>query len=180
MTFEEKTLSSEYVYKGKLIKVRREHVTTRAGTSTREIVDHPGGAVIAAVNDDETMVMVRQYRKAVGRVVLEAPAGKIDEGEEPEHAALRELKEETGYSAMNIRRLTRMYPSVGYSNEKLYIYLCTGLVSGKTDPDPGESIDVEEYTIDKLFNMVMDGEIEDAKTQVAVMMTKAVLMDKNL
>lgn len=172
MTFEEKTLSSEYVFSGKLIKVRRDVVTTVDGQSVREIVEHAGGSVIAALKENGNMLMIRQFRKPVESVVFEAPAGKIDPGEEPVDAALRELKEETGYTARKIEFLTKTYPSVGFSAEILYIYLCTGLIPGETDFDDNEAIDLEEHHIDELYEMVMNGEIIDGKTQIAILMVK--------
>lgn len=175
MTFEEKTLKSEYVFKGKLIKVRKDTVTTVNGESTREIVEHAGGSVIAALKENGNMLMVRQFRKPVEEVVYEAPAGKIDPGEEPVDAALRELKEETGYSAKSIEYLTKTYPSVGFSKEVLYIYLCKGLIPGETDFDENEAIDLEEHHIDELYDQVMSGEITDAKTQIAIMMVKGMI-----
>ena len=96
MTFEEKTLKSERIYEGRIINLRRDTVTVINGESQREIVEHGGGAVIAAVKDDGKMIMVKQFRKPVERIMLEVPAGKLDQGEEPTAAALRELKEETG------------------------------------------------------------------------------------
>ena len=99
MTFEEKTLKSERIYEGTIINLRRDKVTVQHGTSYREIVEHNGGAVLAAVTDRGRLVMVRQFRKPAERVMLEVPAGKIDPGEKPEEAAVRELKEETGYTA---------------------------------------------------------------------------------
>ena len=125
MTFEEKTISSERIYEGAIINLRRDEVTVQNGTSYREIIEHNGGAVLAAVTDEGKMVMVRQYRKPAGRVMLEVPAGKIDSGEEPLSAAIRELKEETGYTATEVKFMTSFYPSVGYSEEVLYLYLCT-------------------------------------------------------
>ena len=95
MTFEEKTLKSERIYEGHIINLRRDEVTVQNGTSMREIVEHNGGAVLAAVTDEGKLVMVRQYRKAAKRVMLEVPAGKIDPGESAETTAKRELKEET-------------------------------------------------------------------------------------
>ena len=114
MTFEEKTISSERIYEGAIINLRRDEVTVQNGTSYREIIEHNGGAVLAAVTDEGKMVMVRQYRKPAGRVMLEVPAGKIDSGEEPLSAAIRELKEETGYTATEVKFMTSFYPSVGY------------------------------------------------------------------
>lgn len=100
--------------------------------------------------------------------MLEVPAGKIDPGEKPEEAAVRELKEETGYTAGNVRYLTYFYPSVGYSEEKLYLYLCTDLTPGETSFDENEAIDIEEMDIDLLCDMVMKGQINDAKTIIAI------------
>lgn len=172
MTFEEKTIDTERIFEGKIINVRRDRVTVMEGESFREIVEHNGGAVIAAVKSDGRMIMVRQFRKPAERVMLEVPAGKIDEGENPETAALRELKEETGYTAGKIRKLTQMYPSVGYSEEILHLYLCTELTAGETCFDENEAIDIEEYDIDELVSMVMNGTIQDGKSQIAILMVK--------
>ncbi len=179
MTFEEKTIDSEIIYKGAILNLRKDKVEVLNGTSYREIIEHNGGAVILAMKDDGTVVMVKQYRKAQDRIMLEVPAGKIDLGEEPEVAAKRELKEETGYTAKNIRLLTEMMPTPGYSEEILYIYLATGLIAGETDFDENEAIDIIEYSINDLSNMVMSGEIQDGKSQVAILMAKN-LYDRNL
>ena len=113
MIFEEKTLKSERIYEGTILNLRRDEVTVLHGTSYREIVEHNGGAVLAALTDEGKMVMVRQFRKPAERVMLEVPAGKIDPGEKPEETAKRELAEETGYRARHVRYLTEFYPSVG-------------------------------------------------------------------
>ena len=173
MTFEEKTLKSEKIYKGAIINLRRDKVTVQGGTSYREIIEHNGGAVIAALTEDNKLVMVRQYRKPADKVMLEVPAGKIDPGEKPLEAAVRELKEETGYTAEKVEFLTQFYPSVGYSEEVLYLYLCTGLTPGETNFDENEAIDIEEVELDRLFKMAMSGEIDDAKTLIAILMVKA-------
>lgn len=175
MTFEEKTLNSERIYEGRIINLRKDTVTVINGQSQREIVEHGGGAVIAAIKDDGKMLMVKQFRKPAERIMLEVPAGKLDPGEEPADAALRELKEETGYSAGAIELLTKMYPSVGYSEEVLYIYLCTRLVKGESAFDDNEAIDIEEYPIDELYKMVMNGQLADGKSQVAILMVKGLL-----
>lgn len=180
MTFEEKTLKSERIYEGTIINLRKDKVTVEKGISYREIVEHNGGAVLAAITEGGKMVMVRQYRKAAGRVMLEAPAGKIDPGETPDRTAVRELKEETGYSADKIKYMTCFYPSVGYSEEKLYLYLCTGLEAGETSFDENEAIDIEERDIDELSQMIMRGEINDAKTIIAVLMVKEELRSGRL
>lgn len=180
MTFEEKTLESEMIYEGAIMNVRRDKVTVINGTSYREIVEHSGGAAIAALTNDKKLVMVKQFRKSSGKVMLEIPAGKRDDGESRRDTALRELREETGYSAENARLLTRMYPAIGYSEEMLELYLCTGLTPGKTDFDENEALDNLEIPIDELYEMVMNGEIEDSKTQVAILMTKQIIESENL
>ena len=168
MTFEEKTISSEMIYEGRIINLRKDKVTVVNGTSYREIVEHNGGAVLAAITDEGRMVMVRQYRKPAGKVMFEVPAGKIDPGEDPIVTAGRELKEETGYTAGDIRYLARFYTSVGYSEEVLYLYLCRDLEPGETDFDENEALDIEERDIEELHEMVMRGEIDDAKTLIAI------------
>ena len=178
MTFEEKTLESQRIYEGAIINLRRDKVTVQNGTSYREIVEHNGGAVLAALTQDDKMVMVRQFRKPAERVLLEAPAGKIDPGETPEAAAVRELKEETGYTAGCVKHLFSFYPSVGYSEEMLHLYLCTELTAGETCFDENEAIDIEELDVETLYHMVMTGEIQDAKTAIAVLMVRSLLAER--
>ena len=180
MTFEENTIKSERIYEGAIINLRRDEVTVQNGTSMREIIEHNGGAVLAAVTGEGRLVMVRQYRKPAGRVMLEVPAGKIDPGESAEAAAKRELKEETGYTAGKIKFLMQFYPSVGYSEEILYLYLCTDLTPGETNFDENEAIDIEEYEINRLHKMVMDGDVQDAKTIIAIMTVKNLLEEGKL
>ena len=169
MTFEEKTLESERIYEGRIINLRKDKVTVVNGTSWREIVEHNGGAVLIAITEDRKMVMVRQYRKAAERVMFEVPAGKIDPGENPIETAKRELKEETGYTAEHVEFVTKFYTSVGFSNELLYLYACTGLTPGETDFDENEALDIELWDIDELVDMVLRDEINDAKTQIAIL-----------
>lgn len=175
MSFNEKTISSEIKYKGKILNLRIDTVESVNGESTREIVEHSGGAVVLPLLPNKNVVMIRQFRKPIERDVLEIPAGKIEQGESPEETAFRELREETGYKANNMTLLTKMYPSVGYSEELLYIYLATDLEPGETDFDENEDIDTYSYHIDDLYEMVMEGKIQDAKTQVAILMTVELL-----
>lgn len=175
MSFNEKTISSETKYKGKILNLRIDTVESVNGESTREIVEHSGGAVVLPLLPNKNVVMIRQFRKPIERDVLEIPAGKIEQGESPEETAFRELREETGYKANNMTLLTKMYPSVGYSEELLYIYLATDLEPGETDFDENEDIDTYSYHIDDLYEMVMEGKIQDAKTQVAILMTVELL-----
>lgn len=175
MSFQEKTISSEMKYKGKILNLRVDTVEAVNGESTREIIEHSGGAVILPLLSNKNVIMIRQFRKPLERDVLEIPAGMIEPGESPEKTALRELREETGYSAENITLLTKMYPTVGYSEELLYIYLATDLLPGETEFDENEDIDSYSYHIDDLYDMVMECKIQDAKTQVAILMTVELL-----
>lgn len=171
MTHEEITLETELIYKGKILNLRRDKVLAVGDTvAYREIVEHKGGVAIAAITEDGKMVMVRQYRKAAGKVVLEVPAGKIETEEDHQITASRELREETGYTADHMEHLTSFYSSIGYSEELLHLYLATGLTGGPTDFDENEALDVLEYDLIELKRMVFNKEIEDAKTIAAVFM----------
>lgn len=169
MTFEEKTIESEMMYEGKILNLRRDKViSVNGGTSFREIIEHSDGVVMAAITDEGNMVMVSQYRIAVGHVVFEAPAGKLEDGEDLFSTCRRELKEETGYTARDIQYLGGYYSSCGYCTEKIHVYLCTGLTPGETDFDDNEALEIEELPLEELYRKVMDGELEDAKTVLAI------------
>ncbi|MEG1584807.1 MAG: NUDIX hydrolase, partial [Anaerovorax sp.] len=124
MVFEEKTISSERIYEGAILNLRKDKVHVKEGrTSYREIVEHNGGVALAALTEEGKLVLVRQFRKAAEEVALEVPAGKIEQGErDHELAALRELKEETGYTAENLELLSSFYSSIGYSTEMIHLY----------------------------------------------------------
>lgn len=176
MIVEEKTISSERIYEGAILNLRKDKVVVKDNkTSSREIIEHMGGVVIAAVTEDGKVPIVKQYRKAASKAVLEVPAGKLEKDEDPEEAALRELKEETGYTAKSIKYINSFYSSIGYSEEVLHLYIAEDLTPGETDFDESEAIDIYEYTLDELLSMVMDGSIEDAKTIIAVFMLKSFL-----
>ncbi|SDE84178.1 NUDIX hydrolase [Eubacterium pyruvativorans] len=172
MTYREKKLDSTYSFRGHIVNVRVDHVEAVGGrTAVREVAEHADGVVMAALLDDGRILLERQFRYAVGKEVLEVPAGKMDPGEEPVGSALRELREETGYRAGKIRELTSAYSSVGFCTEKLHIFLCTDLTQGERDLDETEDIEIIPYPLEEAWNMAMTGEIEDAKTQIAVLMT---------
>ncbi len=174
MVFEEKTISSEMIYEGAVLNLRKDRVHVRDGQiSYREIVEHNGGVAIAALTSQGEMVLVKQYRKAAEQFVLEVPAGKLERHEtDPLIAAKRELKEETGYDAKNIELLTSFYSSIGYSTELLSLYLATELTPGETCFDDTEAIEVYHYPLSQLNAMIQSGEIIDAKTIIAITLTE--------
>ncbi|MDD6190257.1 MAG: NUDIX hydrolase [Firmicutes bacterium] len=173
MIFEEKKISGERIYQGKILSVRKDLVTAVNGQAYREIVEHGGAVAMVAVTEDDKIIMVRQYRYACGRAVLEIPAGKIDPGEkDPVDVAHRELKEETGYSASSVTHLGDVNPSCGYSEEVIHIYLMKGLTAGEQEPDEDEALEVLELPFDEVYAKAVNGEIADAKTMAALLMAK--------
>lgn len=178
MIFEEKTLDTKRIYEGRIINLRVDTVTVKSGTSHREIVEHNGGSVIAAVTGENKIIMVRQFRKPFDKGILEVPAGKLDGDEDPAEAALRELSEETGYTAGRLEKLTEFYPSVGYTTEVLHIYLATELTPGACHPDENEVLDILEMDLEDAYRMVMNGEIHDGKTIAAVMIARDTLKER--
>ena len=173
MIFEEKRVNTKKVYDGAILNVRQDTVTAPKGHAYREIVEHNGAVAAVVLTDDGKIVMVRQYRYACGRVVLEVPAGKIDRGEtDPEAAMIRELKEETGYTAGSITYLGSINPSVGYSEEVIRLYLMKDLTPGETSPDDDEALEIVLMPFDEVYRMAAEGELTDAKTIAAVFMAK--------
>ena len=169
MNYEEKTMKSEKIYEGKIINLRVDTVELPDKKySKREIVEHPGSVAIVAINNEGDMILVKQFRKAVEKNLLEIPAGKIEINEEPRETALRELYEETGYSAKKIDYLFEFYTSPGFSNEKMYLFLATELVEGKAEPENGEYIEIEKINIEDLMDMILRGEITDSKTIIGI------------
>lgn len=174
MDMTEKILSSERIYDGAIIHVRRDRVLLPNGhTSVREIVEHPGGVGILAVDGDGMVLLVRQYRYAFGRTLLEIPAGKREPGEEPLVTARRELREETGVTADSWTPLGQLIASPGCYDETLYLYLAQGLHSGDTDPDEDEFLSVERLSMTELTRRCLADEITDAKTVCAVLKARA-------
>lgn len=172
-TFKETTVDSEMLYAGKILNLRRDKVNVPGGnTAAREIVEHHGGVTVAALTPEGRLVLIKQFRKAAKKDVLELPAGKLEKGEEPLEAAIRELKEETGYTAGRIELLSRFYAAIGYSEEIIHLYFATDLVPGEVEFDTDEAIEILEYDLDDAVRMCFSGEIEDSKTLVGVLMVK--------
>ena len=173
MIFKEELIESERLYEGAILNLRRDKVTASSGTAYREIVEHNGAVAIVALTEDNNIVMERQYRYACGRAILEIPAGKIDKGEtDPVAAAVRELREETGYTASEIIHLGDCNPSCAYSEEVIHLYLMRGLTKGERELDDDEVIELIEMPFDEVYEMGVRGEIVDSKTLAALRMTK--------
>jgi len=165
----EQPVSSRVAFQGRLIRVRVDQVRTPDGQEhTREVAEHPGAVAILPVLPSGQLVLVRQYRHAVGRTLLEVPAGTREPGESPLATAQRELFEETGYQAARFEELARFYVSPGWANEELIVYRAVGLRAGAARPADDERIDVVIVDPEALPRLVRQREIADAKTLVAL------------
>ena len=175
MNLEEKQISFENKFKGRIINLRQDRALLPNGNiASREVVEHPGGVCVAALTNNDELFFVKQWRYPYNEETLEIPAGKRDKnGEDPLECGKRELKEETGATAQNYIDLGCLYPSPGYVNEIIYSYLATGLTYGEMNPDEDEFLDVVKIPLETAVDMVLSGEIKDAKTQVAVLKVKA-------
>lgn len=170
MNLEEKTLDVQTIFDGKIIHVHRDTVELPNGCqSFREVVAHPGGVMVAPLLSNGNLLFVRQYRYPYHTVVLELPAGKLEKGEDPMAAGLRELGEEVGASADKIISLGELYPTPGYCGEIIHLFLATGLTLGEQHPDEDEFLEKVEIPLEQAVEMVMTGEIKDAKTIVGIM-----------
>jgi ADP-ribose pyrophosphatase len=162
-----KLLSSELKYQNRLFSVTEDHVKDPAGFEIRRaIVQHPGSAVMMAVDDKKRILLVRQYRVPVRGYLWELPAGKLDEGESAIQAARRELAEETGYRARQWKKLATFYPSPGYVAEKMTIFLATNLTPGKATPMDDEQIETRWFTPKEVEQQIRAGKIVDGKTMI--------------
>ncbi|SDK50256.1 NUDIX hydrolase [Natronincola ferrireducens] len=176
MPFEEKTLKSERIYEGKIINLRVDTVELpHKKYSKREIVEHSGAVGILAITEEKNIVLVRQFRKPVEEILLEIPAGKIEANETSEVCALRELKEETGFETDNIRKLLDFYTTPGFSNEIMHIFLAQNLSKGIATPDEDEYIEIVHIPLEEAVKKIINGEIKDSKTIIAILTYKNLL-----
>lgn len=176
MNYEEKTLSKKPIYKGNIIDIECWSVLLPNGKeATRDVVLHPGASVVIPITDKGEVYMVRQFRKPIDQESLEIPAGKLDKGEDPFDCAKRELKEETGLDAKDIKHLIDIHSTPGFSNEVLHMYVAKELYEGEACADEDEFISAEKYPIKTLVDMVFKNEITDAKTIIGILMADKII-----
>lgn len=174
--FTEKTIDRKTIFEGRVFNVMLDTVELTDGSlSRRELVFHNGGACIVALDDQCRIYLVRQYRKPFEQVLLEVPAGKLDPDEAPQVCAARELTEETGWVAGTIVPLGKMYPTPGYCSEILHLYLGLDLDQGVAKPDEGEYLDVVAMPFQEALDMIDRDEIQDGKTQLAILKARQYL-----
>lgn len=174
-SYEEKTIKSETLYKGKIVDLRIETVELPDKKyAKREIVDHGKGACIIPITDEGKIILIRQYRKAVNEFILEVPAGLVEPGESPEKTADRELQEEIGYKANKLEFLFAGYPSPGFTNEETSFFLARDLVKSELPLDEGEYVERMEFTLDELYSMVKTCVISDMKTIIAILYLESI------
>ena len=176
MKFYEKQIETYTVYTGKIVNVRQDIAELQNGNrAEREVVEHPGGVGIVAVTHDKKILMVRQYRYPMNEEMLEIPAGKLDENEDPFECAVRELSEETGFTAKKWEDIGAIYPSPGFCRETLFLYLALELQPGEMHPDENELLSVEEVAVDELIDQIMANKLKDAKSIIGIMKAKLYL-----
>ena len=173
---QEKTMKTNTVYSGRIINILKDEIILPNGNqSDREVVEHSGGVCVLPLTDDDTVIMVKQFRYPFKEALLELPAGKREPDEDPLECGKRELLEETGYSAKKFDYLGKLYPTPAYCTEVIHMYLARELSKGKNNLDPDEFLEVVEFPFDKVIDMIFRNEIPDAKTQFAMLKTKVLL-----
>ena len=167
----EPTTESKRIYQGVVVGLRVDSVRLSDGRlATREIVEHGDSVAIVPLDAEGNVVLVRQYRKAVERSLLEVPAGGVEEGEEPVDAVRRELVEETGYAASRVEPLASFYMTPGFCTERMHAFLATGLTAGEAQPEFDESIQVVPVPLREVRDILRRGEIQDAKSIASLML----------
>ena len=173
---EEKTNSSEVVFQGKLLDVRRDIVILPNGENgTREWIKHPGAVCCIPILSNGKIALIRQYRYSVRKMMIELPAGKLDKNEAPEDCAIRELEEEIGYKANKITFLTNIHPAIGFADEKMWIYFAEDLEKTNQKLDSDELIEIIPTKLEDALEMVWNGEITDVKTIIGLIWADKVL-----
>ncbi|MER2189584.1 MAG: NUDIX hydrolase [Solibacillus sp.] len=173
--FEETTITSQPIFKGRVISLKVDEVTLPNGeTAKREIINHPGAVAVIAITDDGKILLVEQYRKALERSIIEIPAGKLEPGEKPEVTARRELEEETGYACGELTYIQTFATSPGFADEVIHLYVARNLtlLEEAAELDEDEFVELMAVTVEEAEQMVADGRIYDAKTAFAVLWMK--------
>ena len=170
MAHYEKTIDSRVIYEGRILSLRRDMVELENGsTAAREVVDHSGGVAVLALDENGNILFVSQFRYPFGAVLLELPAGKLEKGENPAECGMRELGEECGCAADLFQPLAKMYPTCAYDTEIIHIFYATGLRPTRQHLDEDEFLTVRRIPVEKAVQMVLDGEIPAAKTQLGIL-----------
>ena len=179
MELKETMVSTQTVYEGIIVNVRRDKARLIDGRITnREVVEHPGGVCVFALDKEEKVILVRQYRYPMGEVVLELPAGKLEKGEDPRDSGLRELGEETGLVPETYLPMGVSFSSPGIMEERIHYFFATDLVQGPTHPDDGEFLETVRIPFGELLEMAKRGEIKDGKTLIGIFKAKMLLEER--
>ena len=172
----ETCLSSKHIYKGKFLDVWKDKVELPNGrTSSREYIKHPGAVVIIPVLPDRKIGLIRQYRYPMGMEQIELPAGKLDKNEDHLDTAKRELEEEIGYRANSMKEITEIHPCIGYSDERMWIYLAEGLSYTKTNQDLDEFVELTPTELSDSVEMIWSGKITDVKSIIGILWANRLL-----
>ena len=176
MHLREDTVKSELIFDGKVVKLYKDEARLEDGSVvSRELIKHPGGVCVVPIDQEGNVYLVKQFRYPFKTQLIEIPAGKLEYGEDPEQCGLRELKEEAGAECGRFDYLGKLYPTVAYDSEIIYMYLARDLSFGERNLDDDEFLDVFKVPFEKAVEMVMSGEILDSKTQLAILKAKMMI-----
>ena len=172
MIEKENTVSSDLIYTGKTVSLRVDTVEVpNKGYQKREIVEHNGVVAVIAITEDNKIILIKQYRKSIEDVVIEIPGGKLELNENPRECAIREFRKKTGYNAESFKLIHKFYPSLGFSNQMIFIYLAEKLEKCE-DRQEEQQIEIQEIDFDEVYKMVLNNEILDGKTSLGILLSK--------
>ena len=172
MIEKENTVSSDLIYTGKTVSLRVDTVEVpNKGYQKREIVEHNGVVAVIAITEDNKIILIKQYRKSIEDVVIEIPGGKLELNENPRECAIRAFRKKTGYNAESFKLIHKFYPSVGFSNQMIFIYLAEKLEKCE-DRQEEQQIEIQEIDFDEVYKMVLNNEILDGKTSLGILLSK--------